>query len=177
MFAEKPVVHAALVRLARTMSHDPATQDDLRQEGLVHLYLMEKNNPGHRLRYYLQGCKFHMQDCSRRGCSIDSPKRSGLRYQSGDPNDTDDSLLHSIEDPDCDVAAQVTADDLKHELFKRLRGTSPKVLYLLFHEVDFVQICRKLNISRREMERALKHIARAAIKLDLLPSVKTRSAT
>src|SRR2546427_3728704 len=64
-----------LARIVHRLSSDSAIREDLMQEALVHLWLLEERRPGQRQSWYLQSCKFHLQNYITAGRSVDSPKR------------------------------------------------------------------------------------------------------
>src|SRR5262245_30172991 len=65
-----------LRRIVCRMSSDPVLQQDLKQEGLVHLWRISKRKPVRTRSWYLQSCRFHLQHWLASGRSVDSPKRA-----------------------------------------------------------------------------------------------------
>src|SRR5207249_7485062 len=96
-----------LSRIVFRLSADSAVRDDLMQEALVHLWLLEERRPDQRQSWYLQSCKFHLQNYISAGRSVDSPKRSRGRMTL---LKDDEEFL--VEGPHSDmVVAQVCARD------------------------------------------------------------------
>ena len=59
-----------LSRIVSRLSTNPTGRDDLMQEALVHLWLLEERRPGQRQSWYLQSCKFHLQNYIAAGRSV-----------------------------------------------------------------------------------------------------------
>src|ERR1051326_6383910 len=78
LIEDKHVV-GSLERIVEYLAQDPSTRDDLIQEGLIHLWLAQRQRPGQSTSWYLQGCRFHLQHCLGAGRSVDSHKRRGQR--------------------------------------------------------------------------------------------------
>src|ERR1700746_1139026 len=66
----------SLRRIVAGVTRNPALQEDLVQESLVHLWKVQCDNPGRTKSWYLQNCRFHVQHWLAAGRSLDSPKRA-----------------------------------------------------------------------------------------------------
>src|SRR5690349_4700900 len=66
-------------RIACRLSGNPALQEDLVQEGMVHLWLQESSRPGQTASWYFQSVKFHLQNYISAGKSVDSLKRQSSK--------------------------------------------------------------------------------------------------
>ena len=74
MFFERSTVRAALEHIIRKLTSDPELQKDLRQEGLLDLWVEETLDAGKTESWYLQHCSFHLNDELGKGHSLDSYK-------------------------------------------------------------------------------------------------------
>src|SRR5689334_11740759 len=70
------LLHESLRHIVAGFSGNPALQEDLIQESLVHLWKVEREKPGQSKSWYLQSCRFHLQHWLASGRSLDSPKRA-----------------------------------------------------------------------------------------------------
>src|SRR5712671_1061078 len=83
MLIDDHQVREMVERIVARCSSVPAVRDDLRQEALVHLWLLEERQPGQTKSWYIQSCKFYLQNYRTRGRSVDSPKRNVGRITIG----------------------------------------------------------------------------------------------
>ncbi len=55
----------------------PPLREDLMQEAMVHLWRSEQQHPGNSEAWYLQGCRFHLQNVLRHGRSLERVCQEG----------------------------------------------------------------------------------------------------
>src|SRR5262249_17597815 len=79
MLFEEPTAKEHLSRIVQRVSRNPSWHDDLMQEGIIHLWRIETQQPGHTLSWYLQSCLFHLMNRLAAGRSTDSTKRQHQR--------------------------------------------------------------------------------------------------
>jgi RNA polymerase sigma factor (sigma-70 family) len=153
-----------LCRIAYRLTSDPAVRDDLTQEALVHLWLLEERKPGQRQSWYLQSCKFHLQNYIAAGRSVDSPKRNRGRMTLAD--DEDEAML-SGENPDDVVVTQVCARDIFAQLCGRLTPFEKSILHLLAEGLGAREIAQRLEVTHPTVIKYRRRIADLAIRLGI----------
>ena len=156
-----------LVRIVCRLSADPAVRDDLMQEALVHLWLLEERRPGQRPSWYLQSCKFHLQNFIALGRSVDSPKRrrGRITFAEGEEslpeNNGDDSVL-----------AQVSARDIFAQLCGRLTPFEKAILNHLAEGMGAREIAQRLEVTHPTVLKYRRRIAALAMRLGIPPYPK-----
>src|SRR5713101_7652127 len=78
MLFEEPWMRKMLRRVVYRVKVDSISTDDLIQEGLIHLWRLERRSPGQTLSWYLQSCRFHLLHYVNAGRSVDVWKRRRL---------------------------------------------------------------------------------------------------
>src|SRR5690242_4704157 len=131
MLVHQKETRAVVRRIVFKLTADPALQDDLTQEALVHLWLREQQIPGQTQSWYLQSCRFFLQNFMRHGRSVDSAKHFGSACVSTD-------LEASMEKLDADgslgqtsVQALVSTREILDLLSKWLTPTERLILFCL----------------------------------------------
>src|SRR5438552_8788673 len=111
MLVDEPKIKESIGRLVQNLASNPTLWDDLRQEALIHLWLIEIHRPGQTRSWYLQSCKFHLQHYLASGRSIDSIKRreSQIYYE---PQADVQYDLYDLIDPGASVLSYVSAREL-----------------------------------------------------------------
>jgi DNA-directed RNA polymerase specialized sigma24 family protein len=158
---------AALRGIVHRLVKDSGSREDLMQVAMIHLWLLEERKPGQTKSWYLQSCKFHLQNRISSGRSIDSPKRQRSMVYSnhGDAFDTaiDDSR------PDGSVVGQVSARDMIVLLSNRLPPRDQAILGYLAEGFGARDIARRLRISHCAVVKHRRKIATIAIRLGIVP--------
>jgi DNA-directed RNA polymerase specialized sigma24 family protein len=157
---------AILQRIVCRLSADPAVREDLMQEALVHLWLLEARRPGQTESWYLQGCKFHLQNILGAGRSVDSPKRRAGKVQFNGEFDDFDSYL-SGSDTDDDFYTQVSARDILEQLAGRLTDFERRVLDLLAEGLGAREIASRLRVTHPTVIKYRRRIANQAVRLGI----------
>jgi DNA-binding NarL/FixJ family response regulator len=146
MLVDEPKIKESIGRLVQNLASNPTLWDDLRQEALIHLWLIEIHRPGQTRSWYLQSCKFHLQHYLASGRSVDSNKRRDgqMPYEthSEDPSDR-----HDLVDPGASVQSFVSARELVSLLSRGLMPVEKAVLDGLADGLGPREIGRRLNIS------------------------------
>src|SRR5437867_7817900 len=127
MFIEEISTRESLYRIVRRLSRDRAFQDDLMQEGLVHLWLREARCPGQTKSWYLQSCRFHLQHYIDSGRSVDSVKRRGRQIPWLQGEDDETPVLEP-RSSDTSFFSQVSAHELLGILSARLTPREKAIL-------------------------------------------------
>jgi DNA-directed RNA polymerase specialized sigma24 family protein len=159
-----------LARIVYRLSSDPAVRDDLMQEALVHLWLLEERRPGQRQSWYLQSCKFHLQNFLAAGRSVDSPKRKAGKLSLSD-EDTDSYIAAEIDADDA-VFGQISARDIFLQLCGRLTPFEQAILNHLSEGLGAREIAERLDVTHPTVIKYRRKIASLAIRLGIPPLPK-----
>src|SRR5437867_10524226 len=76
MLIDQKETHEVLRQIVFKVTANRALDEDLLQEALIHLWLREQQCPGQTASWYLQSCRFFLQNHLRNGRSVDSNKHS-----------------------------------------------------------------------------------------------------
>src|SRR5436309_3163562 len=168
MLVDEPKIKESIGRLVQNLASNPTLWDDLRQEALIHLWLIEIHRPGQTRSWYLQSCKFHLLHYLASGRSVDSIKRRDgqMPYepQSDDPYD-----LPELVDPGASVLSSVSARELVFLLSRQLLPAEKAVLDCLADGLGPREIGRRLNISHPMVIKHRCKIASILASLDAPP--------
>lgn len=166
MLFENLTIQQGLRRIVAQFTADAGLREDLMQEALIHLWRLEEESPGQARCWYLQGCRFHLQNCVRRGRSVDSQKRAWARQPDPDtPSDGDSQW----EWPDSTASFwdEVSARDIIAALVLRLTDTEREALLCLADGLSAREIADRMNRSHTLVNRWRRRIALVATQLGL----------
>ena len=102
------------------MEENPHAREDLLQEALIYLWSKERQYPGQRLSWYLQGVKFYLQHLRTSGRSLDSPRHRGARAVFASSRNGRDEWPDTLGF-DEGIMSEVNAHDLFALLAERLK--------------------------------------------------------
>jgi RNA polymerase sigma factor (sigma-70 family) len=159
-----------LARIVYRLCSDSAVRDDLIQEALVHLWLLEERRPGQRQSWYLQSCKFHLQNYLAAGRSVDSPKRRAGKT-AYDEDELEALSTGGFDGQDA-VLAQVSARDIFTLLSGRLTPFEQTILNLLAEGLSAREIAGRMNVTHPTVIKYRRKIAALAIRLGIPPLPK-----
>lgn len=167
-----------LSKIIYRLSTDPVVRQDLMQEALVHLWLLEERRPGQTQSWYLQGCKYHLQNHLGAGRSIDSPKRNGKRVKISTDNEEEGDLASFVADNGDELFGQVSAEDLFTLLRGRLSPIEKVILNLLAQGMGAREIAQQLKVTHPTVIKYRRRIATIALRLGVppLPKYSRRTA-
>jgi DNA-directed RNA polymerase specialized sigma24 family protein len=173
MLIDEVQTRELLCRIVRRLTADASLGEDLLQEALLHLWLLEEQRPGQSRSWYLQGCKYHLQNYMSAGKSIDSPKRKqGKLVFSSDFAEIDDF----VSEPQLEamIFAQISARDIISQLSSRLTAFEQSVLFHLAEGLRAREIAARLNVSHTTVIKHRRKIAAVALKMGIprLPQYK-----
>lgn len=133
------------------------------QEALVHLWHTEEQHPGKSEAWYLQSCRFHLQNCRRRGRSVDSTKHRWDQMEVG---------IEPAEpaEPNEDPWGQLMISEFVAELTRWLTPSEKDILLCLLEGLSARETARRLNVSHTLINRHRSQIAAMASKLEIPPS-------
>ena len=158
-----------LRRIVFKLTPDRALREDLTQEALVHLWLREKERPGQTRSWYVQSCRFHLQNYLRNGRSVDSPRRHRFLCVSAEteafravPSDHESVSSRS-------VLALVSTREILSLLGKWLSPVERGILSCLAEGLGMREIASRLNLSHTSVIRYRRKIASLAVRLGVEP--------
>jgi len=164
LLTDQPAVRKALLGMVVRLEDNFHTREDLLQEAMVYFWSRERQHPGQRLSWYLQGVKFHLNDLRNSGRSLDSPKRCGAQTAPCDDCDDRDKWRDILEF-DEGIMSAVNADDICSLLADRLKPIDRTVFSALAEGLGVGDIAEKLKISHQSVNRCRERIAALAVKL------------
>jgi RNA polymerase sigma factor (sigma-70 family) len=156
-------LHGIVQRLA-----PPPLREDLVQESMVHLWRTEEQYPGRCEAWYLQSCRFHLQNFLRQGRSVDSHKRYGAQALNQDPADDEFQLFEPMETNET-LVDEVSVNDFMAELSEWLAPAEKDTLRCLMDGLTARETARLLNVSHTLVNRHRSRIADLAVKLGITP--------
>ena len=159
-----------IARIVYRLSSDPAVRDDLMQEALVHLWLLEERRPGQRQSWYLQSCKFHLQNFLALGRSVDSPKRkAGKVVYTGSEAEESNAISPDRDDA---MFEQMSARDIFVLLCGRLTPFEQAILNHLSEGMGAREIAEQLDVTHPTVIKYRRKIASLAMRLGIPPLPK-----
>jgi DNA-directed RNA polymerase specialized sigma24 family protein len=136
------------------------------QEAMVHLWRLELRTPGRKEVWYLQGCRFHLQNLVRQGRSVDSLKRFQtpvLDYEEGADGSVERSNTNGS------VWEEISVNDLMAALSLWLTPQEKETLLYLMDGLSAREVARRLNVSHTIVNRHRCRIANLAVKMEIVP--------
>jgi len=164
MLVSSPRVRASLRAIVGRIASNPADQDDVFQEMLIHLWRNERNNPGQTLSWYLQSCKYFGMDYLKRGKSVDSKRREGCTVASMDERTEENEMEPELADVH-DFREQLFADDVLALLKGRLSAGQRALVDALASGASISEVSEALGCSHQYVSKERKKIATALEKV------------
>jgi len=162
------LMRAALTRMIRRLTPNPALREDLLQEAMVHLWLTQTRRPDQTRSWYLQSCRFHLQHYLNSGRSIDSGKR--WRHQMPmTEHSEDEEVAAEPGDSGNSVVNSVSLREIMSLLSLALTHQEQAVLECLADGLGLREIGRKLKLSHTMVIRHRRKIAAVLTRLELPP--------
>lgn len=153
------------------MVGDTGSQEDMLQEALIHLWRLEERRPGQSVAWYLQGCRYHLQNWLRLGRSIDSVKRSRACVRDGATDDDSEGLLAQLGINSL-LWDEVSTNDIISLLSGLLDSQEREVLFCLVDGFSARETAERLNASHTWVGKCRRKIAILALELGLAPHGK-----
>jgi DNA-directed RNA polymerase specialized sigma24 family protein len=158
----------SLRKIVTRLSADPALQQDLMQECLLHLWKLESAEPGRTCSWYLQSCRFYLQHWLASGRSLDSLKRAnGDNRVSIDS--VSDTFLVDGAGTNGELVEMVSARDIVSALARRLKPCESALLGGLADGMVLNDIAVKLKLSYPTALKYRRKIAAMTVKLGISP--------
>lgn len=171
MLVEDPKTLDLLRRMIARLGVDRASEEDLRQEALLHLWWQEQRCPGQKLGWYLRGCWLRVMNILRVGRSIDCPKRHAgrVRYDETWGEQVPSRVVQGV-----DVRGEVSAHDLVAAMSRRLKARERETLRFLAEGLSDREIARRLHLSHVAVAKRRRKIAAVACRLGIQPPARIR---
>jgi DNA-directed RNA polymerase specialized sigma24 family protein len=168
MLVDERQTHQSLRRIVGRIAANATLQEDLMQEALLHLWQQEIQRPDQKLSWYLQGCRFHLNNYISRGRSVDSAKRRSTTA-AGSMNGSDmEALLDESEFGGAAFAA-VCARDMVAQLSNWMPPIERQIVGYLADGLTIREIAGRLDVSHTAVIKHRRKIAVLAIKLGIIP--------
>jgi DNA-directed RNA polymerase specialized sigma24 family protein len=169
MLVNQEETSKVLRQMVYRLTADRATHEDLIQEALLHLWLREKQRPGQTRSWYLQSCRFCMQDHLRRGRGVNSARPQAILSPFTELEQWPEPCL-ADQSPCCrSVQALVSAREIVTLLAAWLTPVECEVLDGLVEGYGMRQIAARLNLSHTSVIRYRRRIAALALKFGIEP--------
>ena len=164
MVFEERTTHGRLRGVVRRLTRESILQEDLFQEAVIHLWLREEECPGQSQSWYIQSCRFYLQNLLRKGRSVDSGRhRPTAALHTGDAEEPEE-VSAEIHDT---LFALVCARDLVSELSKWLSPVERQILDLGVDGLSLREIAVRLGLSHTTVNKYRRNIAGLASRLCL----------
>jgi RNA polymerase sigma factor (sigma-70 family) len=172
MLVNQNETQAVVRQIVFKLTIDRSLREDLTQEAFVHLWLREQQCPGQTPSWYLQSCRFFLQNYLRHGRSVDSTKHHKALRSSAESNESSET---SATEPASagSVLALVSAREITSLLAKWLTPLERQLLRHLTEGFSVREIADRLNLSHTSVIRCRRRIASLALKLGIEPLPNT----
>lgn len=166
MLIDETEIRNLLSRVVCSLASDAEFHDDLMQEALIHLWQEELQRPGQTQSWYIQSCRFHLQNYLARGRSIDSMRHRHGRFLPTAQRDLSEPFEDDLE---CDESflPSVSAHDMMQLLSKRIKPFEQTVLGYLADGFGVREIAQKLRVSHQAVSKHRQKIASLAVQLGI----------
>lgn len=151
MLIDAPGIRSRLQGIVSRLAPS-SLREDLIQEAMIHLWHMEEEEPGRNELWYLQGCRFHLQNVLRQGRSVDSLKRFGAQVLSSEQA-ADECTLGELAEPNESLWEEVSANDFLTELSYWLTAEEKETLVCLMEGLTARETAKRLNVSHTMVNR------------------------
>jgi len=165
---DEPTVLKALRQMVRRMEENFHSREDLLQQARVYLCSRERQYPGQRRSWYLQGVRFCLQHLRTSGRSIDSAKRRGAQASLADNCHGRVEWLDTLEF-DEGIMSEVNARDIFSLLLDRLKPIDRDILSALAEGYGSGEVAKRLGISVDSIRRHRHEIAAVALRNGIVP--------
>lgn len=171
MLYEKSQTSRAVRGMVHMVSRDAAMHDDLMQEACIHLWLRETERPGQSSYWYLQSCRFHLQNLLRKGRSVDSCKHRQSLCLACELEEAGETAANWLaQEPS--ILSVVCARDLMEALTQWLTPREKETLALLADGLSLREIAQRLQLSHTSIVKHRRRIAEVARQLGVIPPAK-----
>ncbi len=161
-----------LQRIAWRLTTDSALHEDLIQEGLIHFWQRIEACPGQNQNWYLQSCRFFLQNYLRKGRSVDSTRRRNTLFSYAEPDACAGSSSDGESASSNSVVALVSAREIDYLIVKWLTPLERQILIGLAEGFGVRETAARLNVSHTSVIRHRRRIAALALKLGIEPLPK-----
>ena len=173
MLFENTRVQNLIQALARKLVANLCLQEDLVQEGLLHLWQTESAHAGQTESWYIESCSFPMRDRLESGRSVDSHQRQHLQAlppaQDSGSDSPDQLAWEASLGADDTFHSCINAREAASLLLKTLSRLDRLILLLLHRGFGVNRIARRLHCSHDFIATRRANIRRLAIRLGISP--------
>jgi len=173
MLIDRQATRQVLRRIVFKITADRELHEDLNQEALLHLWLRETERPGQTESWYLQSCRFFLQNYLRNGRSVDSGKRPKTFCLSAGPDACPAAAPDAEGVARDSVVALASAREIAALLLKGLPPLERKILSCLAEGAGVRETATRLKITHTSVIRYRRRIASLALRLGIEPLPKT----
>ena len=160
-----------LRQIVSRLTSNLTLREDLIQEASLHLWLRQKQRPGQTRSWYLQSCRFFLQNHLRNGRSLDSAKRAAGGCSVGEFEESGHQGVQRLQNADS-IMQTVSAREILTALAKWLTPIERQVLQNLSEGWGVREISSHLKISHTSVIRHRRKIASLALSLGIEPVPK-----
>ena len=167
MLIDAPGIRSRLHGIVNSLV-PPPLREDLMQEAMVHLWRSEQQHPGNSDAWYLQGCRFYLQNYLRQGRSVDSWKHFWAQVLNWEQVQGDSSFFEQAES-NGSLWDEASVNHFIGELSQWLTPPEKETLRCLMDGLSAREAARQLDISHTMVNRHRSQIASLALKLGVAP--------
>jgi DNA-directed RNA polymerase specialized sigma24 family protein len=150
------------------MAFDSTSQEELMQEALIFLWRLEESHPGQTQCWYLQGCRFYLQNYVRRGRSVDSARHGWTRVGEPQPDSDEEGEFH-WPDTNGVIWEEISANDIISVLSAQLEPPEREALLWLAEGLSAREIASRQKVSHTLVNRRRDKIAALAVTFGIAP--------
>lgn len=172
MLVHQKETGAVLRQIVFKVTTNRALHDDLTQEVLIHLWLRETQCPGQTQSWYLQSCRFFLQNHLRIGRSVDSNRHHQALCSAAAADECADTSADGSMYGGS-IPALVSAREIVSLLAKWLTPLERQLLSCLAEGFGVREIAARLHLSHTSVIRCRRRIAALALKLGIEPLPNT----
>jgi len=166
-----PSIRRRLHGLVMRLGGDNGLHEDMMQEATIHMWRLEEKRPGQRQAWYLQACRYHLQNYLRAGRSVDSTRHFGARAPDGANGHGLEGPLERFQASE-EFIDDMNAKDLISVLSRWLTPVEKQVLDFLADGLSAREIAKRINTSHTRVIHHRRQIALLAVKFGVIPPPK-----
>jgi hypothetical protein len=167
MLVETPQARSRIRHMVEQLPCPANLREDFAQEGQIHFWETETQQPGKTLSWYCEACRFYLRHEADRGRSVDSPKRRHLGCPLDLSNSADELQADELPSGDATPFEYVCALDMLQQLASRLDWPAQRILSLLLQGHTVRGAGALAGLSHPAVLKQRKRIASIAKELGL----------
>jgi len=166
---DDPSVRSSIAGIAGALTHDPHLREDLIQQAFLHFLIQEQLRPGQTRSWYLQSCRYFLQNYILGGRSLDALKPCGRAVEiivTTDEEEEAEPEVFAVQEVARSLAA---ASDILQVLGPRLNATQRSVLQCRFQGLSVQETADSLGVSHQAVTSAQRVILKIALRIGIAP--------